>query len=196
MLDRLITSKARRLLLAIFMGSPGSRFYVRELARRTGRQTNEIRDELANLEAAGILKSERQGNLHYFEADNRCPVYAELRGLILKTDGAVGLLRQELARQKGVRFAFIYGSVARGEERVKSDIDLLVIGSISPEKLAGGLRAAEKALGREINYAIYPEDEFLRRRKEGFISEVLRGRKIMVAGEENELERFAAERRH
>jgi predicted nucleotidyltransferase len=191
MLESLITSEARRKLLAVFFGNIGSRFYLRELARKTGRQTNEIGRELAGLEAAGIIKSERQGNTRYFEANKGCPIYSELRGIVLKTEGAAGLLRAELEKWNRVKFAFIYGSVARGEERAKSDIDLFIIGRVPPGKLSGGLRGIEKALGREINYAIYPEEEFIERRKEGFVAAVLKGKKEMVAGEWRELERFA-----
>ena len=56
--------------------------------------------------------------------------------------------------------------------------------------LARQMRVLEKKLGREINYAVYPKKEFLAKRRQGFLRNVLVNQKIMVVGDENELKRF------
>ncbi len=190
MLEHLITSKAKRKLLVVFLTSPANRFYVRELARKTGEQVNAVRQALSKLEKAGLVQSERQGNLLYYKADKECPIYGEMKGIVLKTEGAAGILKKEFEKRKGIRFSFIYGSVARGEEGAKSDIDVFIIGKERPEDLVRPIRKAEGRLGREINYVIYPEDEVLKRKGEGFVSGALRRGKIMLVGDEDELKRF------
>jgi hypothetical protein len=41
--------------------------------------------EMAKLEELGILRSKRNGNLKHFQANQACPFFEELKGLILKT---------------------------------------------------------------------------------------------------------------
>src|SRR3989338_2469471 len=191
MLEELITSKARRKLLVLFLTSPDRQFYVRELARKTGEQTNSVRRELEKLERLGLVAKERKANLLYYCTDRHCPIYEELKRIVMKTEGIGSVLREGLKSADKVRFAFIYGSFASGEERAGSDIDVMVVGKISPEELGPKIRAVERQIGREINQVIFPETEFLKRRGEGFIANVLKGKKIMLIGDEHELKRFA-----
>jgi predicted nucleotidyltransferase/predicted transcriptional regulator with HTH domain len=190
MLESLITSKAKRKVLALFFTNPKSSFYVREVCRKTGEQPNAVRAELGKLEAAGILLCEQRGNSLFYRVNPICPIYQELKGIILKTEGIGSALRGAVGKLNA-RFAFIYGSYAKGEERSGSDIDVMIIGKVLPEEVASTLRACEKQIGREINYSIYPEGEFLKGRENGFIAGILKGKKIMLLGAEDELERFA-----
>jgi len=190
MLESLITSKTKRKLLALLFGNPEKEFYLRELARRISEPTNAVSRELEKLERAGLLIKERKANLLYFQANKKSQIYGELKAMILKTEGAGTALREELGKIGKVRFAFIYGSTARGEERAGSDIDLMIIGKPELKKIVSFASKTEKKIGREINYLIYPESEFLKSLERGFIQEVIRGKKIMLVGEKSELERF------
>ena len=85
--------------------------------------------------------------------------------------------------------AFVYGSIASGEERSDSDIDLLVVGTAAPAALAVPLRHAREILGREINPTVYSPAEFARKRaaKDHFLTRVLAKPKLLVLGSEDEL---------
>ncbi len=85
--------------------------------------------------------------------------------------------------------AFVYGSIASGEERSDSDIDLLVVGTALPAALAVPLRDAREILGREINPTVYSPTEFARKRaaKDHFLARVLAKPKLLVLGSEDEL---------
>lgn len=191
MLGSLITSRGRRRVLALLFMHPASEFYVREIARMTGEQVNAVRRELEILEKGGIVVSERRGNLKYFALDKQCPIYCELKSIIVKTEGIGSVLREHLKGVDGVEFVFVYGSTALGEERQKSDIDLMVIGKVPIEKLNKAVGEAQRKLLREVNYIVYPPKEFLEKRSKGFIQEVVRNKKIMVVGDEDEFKRFA-----
>ena len=86
----------------------------------------------------------------------------------------------------------VYGSVARGEENHRSDVDLLVVGSASFAEVVKMLRSAQETLGREINPTVYPIDEFRIRiaQEHYFIQNVLSGEKIFVIGDEDDLKRL------
>ena len=61
MLDSLITSKTRLKLLIKFFMNPGTRAYLRELAKEFNESTNSIRVELNRLSDAKFLSSENAG---------------------------------------------------------------------------------------------------------------------------------------
>ena len=95
----------------------------------------------------------RTGNQKHYQARRDSPVFEELHRLIVKTVGVAEPLRQALARRAGaIRAAFVYGSVAKGIDRARSDIDLMVISdSLRYSDLFETLQAAEAVLGRTIN---------------------------------------------
>jgi len=193
MLKALITSKVKRKLLALFFANPEDEFYIRQLSRKLDEETNAIRRELLMLENAGILISRAEGNLKLYKVNRNSPVFNELKGIILKTEGLGTILRQEL-KDKGILFAFIYGSYAEGRERKGSDIDLMVIGDVPVDKFNRIISELERKIGRDINYLIYPEKEFIKKLSSGFIRDVVNGKKIMIIGEEDEFKRFIKRR--
>jgi predicted nucleotidyltransferase len=170
---------------------PTKEYYLRELSRITKENTNSVSIELANLCLAGIVSVRSEGRRKFYFANTACSIYLEIRSLIIKSEGAPSLLGREIAKLEGMRFAFVYGSTARGEDDSRSDIDVLMIGNPMPEKTSAAVRQTERECGREINHIIYPEAEFLSKIGSGFLSEIANGKKIMLKGTENEFERFA-----
>lgn len=193
MLEALITSKVKRKLLALFFTNPENEFYIRQLSRKLDEETNAIRRGLQMLENAGILTSRAEGNLKLYKVNKNSPVFNELKGLILKTEGLGTILRQEL-KDKGILFAFIYGSYAEGRERKGSDIDLMVIGDVPINEFNSIISGLERKIGRDVNYIIYPEKEFIKKLSGGFIRDVVNGKKIMIIGDEDEFKRFIERR--
>jgi DNA-binding transcriptional ArsR family regulator len=182
--------KTRQGILAATLVQPEKVWYVSELARRMGVPSSSLQRELQELTNAGILKSYRQGRMVYYRANSDSPLFPELRGLLLKTSGLVDVLRDALKPVAGrITLAFVYGSIASSQERSESDVDLMVIGSVSPADLALPLRTAREQLGREINPTVYSVTEFKRKRdaKDHFLSQVLTGPRLIVLGSENDL---------
>ncbi|MGH7135344.1 MAG: nucleotidyltransferase domain-containing protein, partial [Pirellulales bacterium] len=135
----------------------------------------------------------RQGRMAYYQANTDSPLFRELRGLVLKTSGLVDVLADAitpLARK--LRTVFVYGSIATGGEQSDSDIDLMVIGNVSPIELAVRLRNARELLGREINPSVYTPAEFAKKRvaKDHFLTRVLDKPKLFVLGDDDELEKI------
>jgi predicted nucleotidyltransferase len=86
--------------------------------------------------------------------------------------------------------AFIYGSIAREKEQAHSDVDLMVIGSISTADLVPMLRRLEQSFQREINVTRYSEKEFKQKlqNKDHFVLSVLNEKVVMIKGAQDELE--------
>lgn len=185
-LDRLFASKLRIKLLDAFLSSPDARFYIRELERKIKEEAKNVSRELKNLEALGLLISEKQGNLKYYSVNENFFLYPELKAIIFKTTGVQGLLKEALERLKGIETAFIYGTYATGKESESSDVDIMVIGKPDLNELNEAISDLEEKLNREINYMCFDQEEFKERRKAGdaFIKDVLSGEKIMLKGSE------------
>lgn len=193
MLEKLFSSKLRVDLLSLFFGRPDEEFYVREIEKILKEDVGNISRELKNLEGIGLLVSRKKGNLKYYLLDRKFPLHDELRSIILKTRGAVGVLQGVLSGVKGIEFAFIFGSFATGLETARSDVDLMVIGKVPLERLIKALKEPEEILGREISPSLYDRREIEKRlsEKDPFISRVLQEPRIMLVGEENGLRKLA-----
>jgi len=184
MLEYFITSKTKRNLLKLFLTNPERPFYTREIARLTGEPLNAVRRELGYLERTGLLKSRREGNLKYFAVVKEFPFYTELKKIIYATVGLGDYLRDRMENSEAAELAFIYGSVAKGEEREKSDIDLFVAGEIEEEELHKLVSDIKKEIGREINYTLMTKKEFDQRSERGepFITRIEKEEKLMLKG--------------
>lgn len=190
-LGELLTSATRERLLTLFLTHPTREYYVRELHRRTGFSLRALQHELARLERLDLLVTRRQGREKYYRANERHPLFPDLKRIVYKTAGLGDVIREALAGIEGVGAAFIYGSVAKGSERVTSDIDLMVIGSPNPDHLHDALKKAEKALGRDVNVVTMGTDEWKERRRtrDAFVYDLLRSEKILLIGNERTLRR-------
>ena len=190
--------KVRRAILALLFGRPGERFYMRQIARLAGVSTAAAQYELKRLAAAELLTSTREGKQVYYQANPSSPVFADIQGLMAKTEGALGAVRyalSDLAAGGRVDLAFIFGSFATGAQVSASDVDLMVIGDARLSELVPALRAAQDQIGREVNPTVYTSVELQDRLKAGehFISRVLERPKVMLIGTEDELAKLAGE---
>ena len=184
MLEHLITSKAKRRLLKLFITNPDSAFYIREIAKLTGEPINGVRRELGHLESAGLVKPRREGNLKYYSLVKEFPFYPELKKIIYATVGLGDYLNNKFKEPQQIDLAFIYGSVAKNAETAKSDIDLFVVGEIDEADLHTLASRIEVDIRRNINYVLMTRTEFQERlnRGEPFVTRVMAEEKLVLKG--------------
>ena len=189
MLSTLITSKTRVELITWFITHPGERYYYRQLIDILNASKQSIQNELARLENAGLLSSQKEGNIRFFWANKDFILYQEIKSIIFKTVGVGDELREALHGIGDVRSGFIYGSVAKNLEDARSDIDVMIVGDVTVEKVHEAVMKAERHLGREINYTIFSSREWKKKmnNKTAFVRGVARGEKIFLIGTEDEL---------
>ena len=158
-------------------GQPGREFHLSELRRLSGLGSASLQRELNRLAEAGLVHSERIGNLRRFQANAKSPVYGELVALTRKTLGIEPLLREALlSLGADLQAAWVYGSVAKETDTAQSDIDVMLIGeNLSLGKILELLVPLESQLGRKINPTCYAREDFERRRAEpdSFVNRVL-----------------------
>ena len=181
----------RQRVLAVLFGSPDRSFYANELIALARSGTGAVQRELASLLAAGLVTVRDQGNQKHYQANAASPVFAELRGLVLKTVGLADVLRAALAPlEDQVAAAFVYGSVARQQDTAASDVDVLIVSdALGDAVVFGALEGAAQTLGRTINPTLYTRAELARRRAQdnAFVTRVLDQPRIWLMGDEEVL---------
>ena len=185
-------SKNRAGLLQLFLTNPDRALYMQEVGRILGKKPGYFQRTLNNLVSEGILESEYKANSRYFKVNKQYPLYKELKSIIFKTVGIKGSISDALVELGNVRVAFVYGSYAKNKENHLSDIDLVVIGKPNEDQLITILDKLEEKLQRDINYKLYSKTEFTKvvNSKEPFILEILRDKKIMLIGGDDELRKI------
>ena len=191
--DALFT-KTRRDILAATYGQPERWWYLSELADHLDTTPSSLQRELQSLVSSGILRQRRDGKRTYFQAESESPIFDELRSIITKTLGVADTLKDTLAKFDGrIACAFLYGSVARQQEHILSDVDLMVIGSVGLAELSSPLRTLEKKFKREFNVTCYSPEEFRKKVEDQnyFVMNVLGQEKIFLKGDNDGLESLA-----
>lgn len=190
--DALFTKTQQRVLGVLF-GDPNRTFYASELIRTAGTGSGAAQRELAKLEESGLVVTRRIGHQKHYQANASSPLFTELRSIILKTVGLAEPLRSALKPLlSGIRIAFVYGSVAKAEDRAGSDIDLMIVSdTLTYGEVFGALERAAKSLGRPVNPTVYTQAEFAKRSRgeNAFVTRVLEQPKIWVIGSSDALPR-------
>ena len=195
MLDILFSSKTRVEVLKLFLFNPDNSFYQRQISHLAHLPIRGVQREVEKLLRIGILEKSVQGNRIYYKVNRRCPIIEDLKNILFKTVGIKEALKNNL-KGEDIKFAFIYGSYAKGEEELLSDIDLMIIGNVSLKEISGLLSKPKEELKREINYVVFSPQEFIDRlrHKDHFLLSVLKDKKIFILGDEDELKRFIKSR--
>lgn len=186
----LTKSKIRRNLLGFLFSSPKKEYYLSELARLVGTSPGNIQREMARFIRDGLIQEQKKGNLNFYLLNSRHALFAEIKSLVLKTSGVEAALKDLTRKHKEIKFAVLYGSFARNEERGESDIDLLVVSDGRLEKFYSALSKLEQKFNREINPTAYSTPEFKLRiaSKDSFVTHVLKERYRILKGSLSEFQ--------
>jgi predicted nucleotidyltransferase len=188
LLVELLSSRVKAEIFRLLFRRPDAELHLRELTRQTGLTVGTVRQELQRLTRLGITEARKDGNRICYRANPKHPLYPDLRNLVLKTSGLADVLGEAL-EHPGIRLAFVFGSIARNEDRAHSDVDLMVIGDITLRQLTKLLSGVSARIGREINPHAMNAEEFTRRKKarDHFITTVLAAPKLFVKANDDEL---------
>jgi len=180
--------RTRGAVLSVLYGHIGEAFYLRQLARLTNITLGAVQRELRQLVDAGLVSRKTVGMQIFYTANQESPVFAEIKSLIIKTVGMHDVLLAALAPlRKKIIVAFVYGSVAQSSESTRSDVDLMIVGTVDFGDVVEKIAEAQRILNREINPTVYSVKEFRKKLRENFLMTVLAGKKLFIIGDENVL---------
>lgn len=188
--DALFTATQQRVLGCLF-GQPGRSYTVSELIQTTGAGSGAVQREVARLAGSGLLTMEQVGNQKRYRANPDSPIHDELAAIVRKTFGLAAPLREALAPMAdAIAAAFVYGSVAKGQDTATSDIDLMLLSdTLGYGEVMATLDPLMRQLGRPINPTLYTRSEWRKRIDTGnsFMTRVLAQPRIWLIGGEHEL---------
>ena len=183
----LFGSKTRVRLITKLMMNPKQTYYIRELSRELGIPYGMVYREIGNLAGLRIIKLEKRGKITLIHVNESLPYLGDLRNLVLKTTGISHVIL-EMIPGDSVRFMLVFGSMANGDYGERSDTDLMVVGSMDEEPLLVAAKRIEEETGREVNYLLWSEEEFLEKVKAGhhLLLDIAEKPLIMLVGSEDE----------
>lgn len=193
----LLFGRTRGAILALLYGRSDQSFYTRQIARAVDSSVGAVQRELENLSKVGLIVRSSIGSQVFYQANRDAPIFPELRALVNKTIGVFSVLRSALqSLSKQIVVAFVYGSVAREQETAQSDVDLLVVGKATLDDILSRLSTVEKSVGHPINPTVYSVAEFKSKLASGnhFLNAVLKGQKVFLLGDEDELRKMGGVR--
>lgn len=193
----LLFGRTRGAVLALLYGRADQSFYTRQIARAVNASVGAVQRELENLSKVGLIVRKSVGTQVFYQANRDAPIFREMQGIVNKTIGVFSVLRSALhPLARRILVAFVYGSVAREEETAQSDVDLLVVGKATLDEILSLLSTVEKNIGRPINPTVYSVVEFKSKLASGnhFLTAVLKGQKVFLLGDEDELRKVGGVR--
>ena len=180
-------------ILSLFLLNPQEEFYQSDIAKKTEKALMQVQRALKTLKEVGLISSVQHGRMVYYKVVRNHPAFEDLKSLFLKTISLGEGVRQALMPfQDKISFAFIFGSVARGDESFDSDIDLFIIADLTLRELSKALGPLSKGLRRELNPVLFGTDEYRKRisQKDHFLLKVLSSPKLWIIGNENNLKQL------
>ncbi len=190
-LANVLFTPVQQRVLGLLFGQPARRFQSVELIRLARSGTGATHRLLQRLAETGLVRASMEGRQKYYQANADAPVFEELSGLVRKTVGLAGPLREALEPLGDrIQAAFVYGSVASGQDRADSDIDWMVVAEdLDYPTLFEALQSVERLLGRPVNPNVMTPEAWRRKcaESDSFVARLQDRPCLFVLGDEDEL---------
>ena len=192
MLQKLLGSQGRAEILKNLFTSEHKILHLRQLARLSGLSAPVLLRELNQLLTLKLVVAQRDGNRVNYSANVNSPLFSVLCELVLKTEGAAGILKEAFA-DSSASLVFIFGSYAKGTADADSDIDLFVIGDCGLRNVTKHIHAVAGKIGQEVNPYVITQDDFRTRLQnhDHFLMEICQSPKIFLKGDADEFAKLA-----
>jgi len=189
MLEHIIPSKTRIKILELFFHHPLENYYLRRVVREISMEVNAVKRELDILEDERVLLKERRLNKVFYTINKHYRLYDEFLRIFTKTDQLANLIYKSAPKLGKVRFVVVSQKFSKRLPIKEDEVYLILIGTIVVPEIASIIAEVEKEFGKEINYSVMAEEEFIFRKKNNdpFIWRFLKQPKIMLIGSEDEL---------
>ena len=174
--------------MELFFHNTDANFYLRKIVREVDEEVNAVKRELDILNEAKVLNRERRLNKVFYTLNKNFIFYDEFIRIFSKNCELAVSIYKNLPKIGKVKFVAISTKFVKKLVIKPDEIYLLLVGIIVVPEISSLVAQAEKLYGREINYTVMTEDEFIFRKKNNdpFIWRFLKQPKIMLVGVEEE----------
>jgi predicted nucleotidyltransferase/biotin operon repressor len=181
-LDDILGNRVQVKLMRVLVRTKGS-FTGRELARLIGYSQNQTRLALEELERNGVVVRQSAGRSYLYSADNENILIKDFLEAGFRLEDALldhlaAVYFEEVGRD--LVSVVLFGSVAKGEERPESDIDLVVVVrdkadlKVVEDRVAEASAKVTRRFGNQATAIVARKSDYERktRQKRGFWREV------------------------
>jgi hypothetical protein len=171
------------------LSNPEQSYHVRGLVRAVKTEINAVRRELDRLTNATLLRKRQSGNRIYYSVNTTSMFFPELLSLVAKEEGLGADIIKNAKKLNITQFAVLSRAYLRGRHSTALDVDLFIVGNaVNMPVLQEVIKRHETVSGKEINYTVMPEEEFIyrKRKNDSFISKLLAQSRTMLIGDEEE----------
>lgn len=188
MLKHIIPSKTRIKILELFFHHSSQTYYLRQVVREVNEEVNAVKRELDILEKTKVLLKERRLNKVFYTLNKHYILYEEFLKIFSKSVALSRNIMNNMPKLGKIKYAALSTKFTRGIAIRDDEIYLMLVGTIVVPEVAAIVAEAEKEFGRDINYTIMTDDEYLfrKRNNDPFIWKFLRSPKVMLAGSEED----------
>lgn len=141
--------------------NPTSKVYLRGLERDLGVSSNTVRLELNKLSEMHLIEMQEEdvnAKVKHYAVNTHHPLFASLRGIILKYVGLDQVLEQIIHKLGNVDKVYLTGDLAQG--RNSSFVDLVIVGDVDKTYLYKLVEKAESLIGKKIRVGLFSASEF------------------------------------
>lgn len=180
--DFLFTPSVQRVLAAT-LPHPERAYTLQELLSLAASGRGNTQLQIERLLHAGVLKEEpRRGRHRSIKANTEYFLYQELSSILRKTFGVAEPLKDALHPfAHRIEEAFVFGSVAKGTDTQRSDIDLAVVGTVTLLELSEVVHNVEQDIGRAIHLSLYEPQEWRELvARDPVVSQIAQGPKLQL----------------
>lgn len=180
--DFLFTPTVQR-VLGTTLTHPDQSFTLQELLRQADTGRGSAQKQIDRLVDAGVLVEEpRRGRQRSIRANTEFFLYPELRSIALKTFGLIEPVRDALqAYADRIQEAFVFGSVVKGTDTEKSDVDVMIVGTVPQLELFETVSQLQQKLGRTVQFNVYEPAEWRDLvENDPVVSQIVNGPKLQV----------------
>ncbi len=166
--EDILGSRTKVRILRVLCAHPEREFSTRELAGAVGQSLGSVHPALGQLQDTRVVLTRRIGRSRVARINRAHPLYETLAFLFREETSALAVVAREFANalpHRGIEAAVLFGSVARGEPRARSDIDVLVVVD-DPRRSAAVGQVASSMLDRfdaNVSPLVLTRDEVARR---------------------------------
>jgi len=184
MLEKLFTSKNRIKILE-YLFFYNKEIYLREIVKELKISPSAVKREIDNLLSIGLINKQKNKII----LNEFCNILEDLKKIFLKTDFIIYPITKALKNKK-IKFAFLFGSFPRGDYKIDSDIDLMIIGNIPLSSVIRIIKPVEDKIKREINPIVWTLENLKKQKQSGFVKDIFKKKIIIIKGNENELRKI------
>lgn len=170
-------NRAKAAIFEVLFTDSRPRVHLRALESQTQLNPSTLHRELKSLVQSGWLTAQADGNRVLYQANSKHPCFSEMLGIVRKLTGWIADLQYLFEETHEIHAAWIFGSYAKGEWTDSSDVDLLLVTTLSLRQTLPLLKPVARETNREFNPKLYAPDEFQAARADGnpFLERVFNG---------------------